>query len=149
MATTFSATATVTARIQATHTRTDEIAPTRDVVDLNIPIPFDDVDLIMPLRLNETQLVSLVSFVDAFGRDVGFSEIRAIFIHNKATGPLDAITIGEVNDFSGVQAGTVIPPGGVFLVTSDGWLVDAEGSLLIEGDGEVLYDIVVVGTAAA
>ncbi|MBL9163133.1 MAG: hypothetical protein JNL18_10395 [Planctomycetaceae bacterium] len=154
MATTYSAQATITAGIQGLYDRNDEINTTRTQVDNVLKFQFLDtgpnlIDLIFARNRAVAGTVSLggtSAFVDEYGVSRGFSKIQGLIIANKATGVGDSVTVDSTN-FSGVQDGTVIPPGGCLLVTApgSGWTIINTSNIAISGSGTINVDIFAVG----
>lgn len=157
MATTYAAQATVTARIQAKHTRSDELGVAAEPVDLGHTLQLggdSSIDLIYKATLiaDETPIVigGADRFVDAFGVSRGFQSVKFIQIVNRSTD--GSIEITGVSDFHGLADGIVIGAGGCYLVThpDDGWQTVGDGDAtfsLLSLEDPATVDVVIGGVS--
>jgi hypothetical protein len=158
----YSASATLNARVQATHVRTDELGTARESVDLNYASQLSSghIDLVyrdtLDIEPSNEPTVYLdgpigVAFTDCFGQDRDFSTVVSMMIKNLSNTPGDVLTVGS-STFAALPAGMEIPPGGVLFLVSpvDGWEVADGDNFTLANDTEntISVDIVITGIAA-
>ena len=167
MATSYAAQATVTARIKARYTRTDELATANQNWDLNKELLFPAGDLIskvysvtIPVGVDFPVEVPISpgDFTDAFGQTIEIATVRAIMIHNgSSTNRLRVGNISDVGDSEGafwrnddLGGGVVVAPGGQFILTAplSAHSYGMNGDLQLQGiGGDVLNaDIFIIGS---
>ena len=174
MTVTNKATATITAKLDVIHRRTDEFGTTFDkiapesITSLSDGSGSNQIDTVFRKSLvligNVVTLVDANTFADAFGNADTFQNVKAIWVENKSTTAGEFVKVGYLNDpvlpdtawktpFNSVaNSGIILGPGGVFLLSNpiDGWAWAStdQGFYLHTTFPGITVDVVLLGVKA-